>query len=102
MAPPFDHEHVIEDGKCALCGAREDVVRASTQPDTKPKYANGRDEPCEICGDGGHTEIACSNIPPIDQELLTAAVKKTVEDYGETLRMLGSVDVANNYVEEER
>lgn len=24
-------------------------------------YENGRDEPCEICGDGGHTEIGCPN-----------------------------------------
>lgn len=26
MAPPFDHEHEVKDGKCALCGAREDVI----------------------------------------------------------------------------
>lgn len=35
---------------------------ASKSADTKgSKYSNGRDEPCEICGDGGHTEIACPN-----------------------------------------
>lgn len=41
-----------------MADERPEPTDGSANP---PKYPNGRNEPCEICGDGGHTEPACPN-----------------------------------------